>query len=67
MSRASRKADQEELLRRACEAQERQARALETIAGPLLMQYQLHEDSGLWTVEALYEDALLHGRGGDLP
>lgn len=67
MSGRTRKEEERELLQRACEAQERQARALEAIAGILMVDFDYDEDRPDYTVEALYEEALFHGRGGDLP
>ncbi len=50
---------------RMLEATERQADALEAIAGILMMQYEASGDTGRWTPESLYEDAELYGTGGD--
>jgi len=51
---------------RMIELQERQADALEAIAGILMMQFEASSGTGRWSPESLYEDAELYGTGGDL-
>lgn len=54
-----------DLLERIAEAQERQAQAMEVLAGALLMQYTYDSDKPDFTVEALHDEAIFHGTGGD--
>ena len=56
----------EELLEEILDQQERQAEALEVIAGSLLMFYNEHPETARMNVETAYGDAKLHGTGGDL-
>ena len=56
----------EELLEEIRDQQERQAEALEVIAGSLLMFYDEDPETSRLSVEAAYEDAKLHGTGGEL-
>lgn len=55
-----------EQFERIAEAQERQADALELIAGMLMVDFEYGEDNPSYTVEALEEEARFHARGGDL-
>lgn len=50
---------------RMLEVQRRQAVALEAIAGVLLMQYSLRDDTGCWEIDELHREALYHGTGGE--
>jgi len=48
------------------DALERQADALEVIAGMLMLEFDYREDRPGYSVEALYEEAQYHGQGGEL-
>jgi hypothetical protein len=52
-------------LERIADAQECQAEALEAIAGMLMVAFDYDEAMPGYSVEALYEEALFHGRGGE--
>jgi hypothetical protein len=58
---------QTELLEEIRDAEQRQARALERLAGIQMMMYEARDDTGRYTPEAIAEDALLHGSGGERP
>jgi hypothetical protein len=49
----------------AVRANQRQADALEAIAGMLMVAFDYDEEMPGYSVEALYEEALFHGRGGE--
>ena len=49
----------------AVRANQRQAAALEAIAGMLMLQFEYDDDLPGYSVEALYRDAQYHGRGGE--
>jgi len=54
-----------EQFERIAEAQERQADALELIAGMLMVYYCYDPDQPDYTVEALEKEARFHAAGGD--
>jgi len=54
---------QTELLEEIRDTQERQADALEALAGGVLLLYDIDENSGRNSIEALYEEARAHGTG----
>ena len=53
-----------EQVERIAHAQERQAAALELIAGMLMVRFDYDEDMPSYTVEALEEEARYHAKGG---
>jgi len=53
-----------EQVERIAHAQERQAAALELIAGMLMVWFDYDEDMPSYTVEALEEEARYHAKGG---
>jgi len=53
-----------EQFERIAHAQERQADALELIAGMLMVRFDYDEDTPGYTVEALEEEARFHAKGG---
>jgi hypothetical protein len=56
---------QTELLEEIRDAEQRQADALERLAGIQMMMYLARDDTGKYSPEAIAEDALLHGSGGE--
>jgi hypothetical protein len=54
-------------MERIADAQERQAEALELIAGMLMLEYDSREDRPSYSAEALEEEARFHASGGDGP
>ena len=57
--------DRAHQLERIAHAQERQADALEAIAGMAMVAFDYDEEMPDYSVEALYEEELFHGRGGE--
>ena len=53
-----------EQFERIAHAQERQAEALELIAGMLMVRFEFDEDMPSYTVEALEREARFHAKGG---
>lgn len=49
----------------AVRANQRQAAALEVIAGMLMLQFDYDDDRPGYTVESLYQEARYYGRGGE--
>jgi hypothetical protein len=56
-----------EVLEEIRDAEQRQADALERLAGIQMMAYLARDDTGKYSPEAIAEDALLHGSGGEHP
>jgi hypothetical protein len=56
-----------EVLEEIRDAEQRQADALERLAGIQMMMYLARDDTGKYSPEPIAEDALLHGSGGEHP
>ena len=55
-----------DLRQREVEAQERQAEAMETVAGMLMMHFNYSEDMPSFSAEAMLEEAQYFASGGEL-
>lgn len=56
-----------EQVERIADAQERQAEALELIAGMMMLRYHYNDEAGVeFTAEAMEEEARFFARGGGL-